>query len=130
MSYCPSDLRYTKSHEWLREEGNDIVTVGVTDHAQAAMGDLVFVDLPDVGDTISEGDEIAVVESVKTAADVYSPMTGEIVAVNDELVETPEKVNTDPYGDGWLFQIKVDDALKLSELLTAEEYQKQVEEEE
>jgi len=129
MSYCPSDLLYTKSHEWLRKEGDDVITVGITDHAQSSMGDLVFVELPDEGDTVSEGDEIAVVESVKTAADIYGPVSGEIVAINEALAETPDKVNADPYGDGWLFQMKVDDIEKLEEKMSAEEYQQQIEEE-
>jgi len=101
----PEDLRYTDSHEWLRQEG-DVCKVGITEFAQSQLADLTFVDLPGVGDTVSAGDEVAVVESVKAASDIYAPIDGEIVEVNDSLTDTPETINTDPFGEGWLFVIK------------------------
>ncbi|MCB1865719.1 MAG: glycine cleavage system protein GcvH [Chromatiales bacterium] len=122
MSDIPNDLRYTESHEWLRVEDDGTITVGVTDHAQAALGDLVYVELPEVGADFAAGAECAVVESVKAASDVYCPLTGEIVAVNETLNDAPETVNQDPYGDGWLFRIRVADADAVNDLLDAEAY--------
>lgn len=121
MSHCPAELKYAKSHEWARLDG-DVVTVGITDHAQDALGDLVFVELPTVGDTVSAGQEAGVVESVKAASDIYAPVAGEIVAVNEALVDAPELVNEAPYAGGWLYQIKVADAAQLNALLSADEY--------
>ena len=106
MSELPGDLRYTDEHEWLRPEEDGTVTVGITDHAQSALGDLVYVELPEVGQEIEEGGEMAVVESVKAASDVYAPVGGEVVAVNEALSDDPEKVNADPYGDGWIVRLK------------------------
>lgn len=123
MSTIPAELKYANSHEWVRDDGNGIFTVGITEHAQELLGDMVFVDLPDVGDTLDAGEDVAVAESVKAASDIYSPITGEIVAINDELEDAPELVNSDPFHDGWLFKIKADDVAELENLLTAEGYQ-------
>lgn len=106
MSELPGDLQYTKDHEWLRREEDGSVTIGITDHAQSALGDLVYVELPEVGQDLEEGGEMAVVESVKAASDVYAPVAGSVVAVNEELADDPEKINADPYGDGWIVRLK------------------------
>lgn len=129
MSDIPTDLRYMSSHEWIRVEGDGTAYVGISDHAQNAMGDLVYVELPEVGDTINAGDEVGVVESVKAASDIYSPVTGEIIAINEALNDNPEQVNSDPYGDGWLYRIKLSDPEELEDLMSAEEYAEQLEEE-
>lgn len=121
MSNTPAELKYAASHEWARLDG-DVVTVGISDHAQDALGDLVFVELPDIGTQVAAGDEAGVVESVKAASDIYAPVSGEIVAVNEALVDAPEIVNGDPYGDGWLYKIKVSDASELDKLLSADAY--------
>ncbi len=120
MNY-PSELKYTKSHEWVRLEG-DVAVVGITDFAQDALGDVVFVELPSVNKTVEAGEAIAVVESVKTASDIYAPVAGEVTEVNSALADKPELLNQSPYGDGWLFKIKVNSA-DLSGLLSAAEYQ-------
>ena len=121
MSELPGDLVYTSEHEWLRQEEDGSVTIGITDHAQSALGDLVYVELPEVGQSVESGGEMAVVESVKAASDVYSPVSGEVTAVNEDLAEEPEKINADPYGDGWIARIKSDgDSV---ETMTPEEYQ-------
>ncbi len=129
MSEFPVELQFLPSHEWARVEG-DIVTVGISDHAQEALGDLVFVQLPDVGAELNANDEAGVVESVKAASDIYSPVSGVIIAVNEELEEAPELVNRDPYHDGWIFKIKMSDATELDDLLSASAYQAQLAEEE
>lgn len=121
MSQLPAELKYAASHEWARLDG-DVVTVGITDHAQDALGDLVFVELPTVGDAVSAGQEAGVVESVKAASDIYAPVSGEIMAINDALVDAPEIVNTEPYTGGWLYQIKISDVAELDKLLTADAY--------
>ena len=121
MSNTPAELKYAASHEWARLEG-DVVTVGITDHAQDALGDLVYVELPTVGDQVSAGDEAGVVESVKAASDIYAPVSGEIVAVNESLADTPETVNSEPYEGGWLYKIKASDVSELDKLLSADEY--------
>jgi len=128
MSNIPSDLKYASSHEWVRNEGDGTVTVGISEHAQGLLGDMVFVDLPDVGDEFAAGDDCAVAESVKAASDIYAPVAGEIVAINEELEDAPEKVNADPYGDGWMFRIKLEDASELDELLDAEGYASSIDE--
>lgn len=128
MSNLPTELKYASTHEWVRVDG-DIATVGITDHAQDAMGDLVYVELPEVGDEVKAGDEAGVVESVKAASDIYAPVTGTIVAVNAELNDSPESVNKDAYGDGWMFKIKLKDTAELDDLLSAEDYQAQCDEE-
>ena len=106
MSNIPSDLKYASSHEWVRNEGDGTFTVGISEHAQELLGDMVFVELPEVGDAVDAGEDCAVAESVKAASDIYAPVGGEIVAINEELEDAPETVNNDPYGDGWLFRIK------------------------
>jgi glycine cleavage system H protein len=128
MSDIPSDLKFAKSHEWLRVEG-DIAVVGISDHAQAALGDLVFVELPEVGTALSAGAACAVVESVKAASDVYSPASGEVVEVNQTLEDAPETINTDAYNDGWMFKLKLADAGGAAELMDAEAYAKMLEDE-
>lgn len=124
MSDIPSELRYTKTHEWVRVMDDGHIEVGITDHAQQMMGDMVYVELPEVGATVSSGDEIAVVESVKAASDVYAPVSGEIAEVNTTLSDAPETVNREPYGDGWMFRIRPDDDSELGELLDADDYAK------
>ena len=128
MSNIPSELKYATSHEWVRNEGNGIVTVGITEHAQDLLGDMVFVELPDVGDEVTVGDDICVAESVKAASDIYAPVTGEVVEINEELEDSPELVNSDAYGDGWLFKIKLEDASELDNLLDAEGYANSIDE--
>jgi glycine cleavage system H protein len=111
MSELPGDLKYTKEHEWLRQEEDGSVTIGITDHAQGALGDLVYVELPEVGQDVESGGEMAVVESVKAASDVYAPISGSVLAVNEVLSDDPEKINADPYGDGWIVRLQpADDA--------------------
>ncbi|WP_100622615.1 glycine cleavage system protein GcvH [Candidatus Coxiella mudrowiae] len=129
MAEFPAELRYSKSHEWVRKESDGTFTVGVTDHAQEQLGDLVFLELPDVDSQVDASDEVAVVESVKTAADVYSPLTGEVVEVNEALQTDPALVNRDPYGDGWLYRIRPDDESELDELLNAPDYEALIQEE-
>lgn len=128
MSNVPSELRYATTHEWVRPEGDGTFTVGITEHAQELLGDMVFVELPEVGATVSAGDDVAVAESVKAASDVYAPIGGEIVAVNEDLEDSPEMVNSDAYGDGWMFRIKADDASEVEGLLDAEGYQNSIDE--
>ena len=128
MSKIPSELKYVISHEWIRNEGNGIVTVGITEHAQDLLGDMVFVELPEVGDNVTTGDDICVAESVKAASDIYAPVTGEIVEVNEELEDSPELVNSDAYGGGWLFKVKMEDAGELESLLDAEGYANSIDE--
>lgn len=128
MSDIPSDLKYCRSHEWVRLDG-DTVTVGISDHAQALLGDLVFVELPEVGKEFDAGEECCVVESVKAASDVYSPVSGEVTEVNEALEGAPEKVNSDPYNDGWLFKLKLSDSDELDNLYDAEQYQAMITEE-
>ncbi|HIF9141764.1 TPA: glycine cleavage system protein GcvH [Photobacterium damselae] len=118
----PSDLKFTHSHEWVRDEGNGIYTIGITDHAQSLLGDMVFIDLPELEDELETGDDCAVVESVKSASDIYAPLTGVVVAINEDLDGAPGLVNSDPYGDGWLFQLQVEDDIELGELLDGEDY--------
>ncbi|SIQ82176.1 glycine cleavage system protein GcvH [Marinobacterium stanieri] len=122
MSNVPNELKYVASHEWIREEGEGVVVVGITDHAQDLLGDVVFVELPDVGAEMSAGDDAGVVESVKAASDIYAPLSGEVVAVNEDLEDAPEMVNSDPYGDGWFFKIKLSDTAELEDLLDADGY--------
>jgi glycine cleavage system H protein len=120
----PADLRYTKSHEWVRRNADGTVTVGITDHAQHALGDIVFAETPEAGRELGAGDACAVVESVKAASDVYSPIAGRVVAGNAALADAPEKINTDPYGDGWLWQIAPASAADIEGLLDAAGYEK------
>jgi glycine cleavage system H protein len=125
MANIPDDLKYTKSHEWVRVS-DDTATVGITDHAQAELTDVVFVELPSVGRTVKAGDAVAVVESVKTASDIYSPVSGEIVAVNQTVADNPSLVNSEPYGNGWFYQVKLVNAEELKPLLSAGTYSAQI----
>ncbi|MCK7592158.1 glycine cleavage system protein GcvH [Pseudomarimonas salicorniae] len=129
MKEIPGDLKFLKSHEWARLEDGGRVTVGISDHAQNALGDLVYVELPDVGDQVEAGNGVAVVESVKAASDVYAPVSGKVVAVNDALTDAPETINSDAFGDGWICVIQADDASQLDELLGPDEYAEQIEDE-
>jgi glycine cleavage system H protein len=122
LSNIPNDLRYTKSHEWVRQGQNGALEIGITDHAQSALGDLVFVEVPDVGRSLRAGDACAVVESVKAASDVYAPLAGKVIANNTALAAQPELLNSDPYGAGWLFRIQSDAGADLSPLMTAGAY--------
>jgi glycine cleavage system H protein len=127
MSNIPVDLKYLESHEWARLEADGTVTVGISDHAQQALGDLVFVEVPEVGRTVAKGAAVAVVESVKAASDVYSPVSGEVVAANDALSATPELINQSPYGEGWIFKVKPSNHQELAQLLDAAAYGRVVE---
>ena len=129
MSEIPGDLRFLKSHEWARREGDGKVTVGISDHAQGLLGDLVYVDLPNVGDQVDAGTACAVVESVKAASDVYSPVSGTVLEVNAALADKPETINEDAYGDGWLFVLEIDDAEQLNDLLDPDAYAELLEDE-
>ncbi|WP_049235690.1 glycine cleavage system protein GcvH [Moraxella canis] len=123
MSNIPADLKYVASHEWLKLEDDGVITVGITDHAQDALGDVVFVELPEVGREVTSDEEIAVVESVKAASDVYAPISGEIVEINEELVDNPELANEDPYGKAWFFKIKPANPADYDGLMTSDEYE-------
>ena len=122
-------VKYAKSHEWARVEDNGQITVGISDHAQAALGDLVYVELPSVGDDLQAGNGAAVVESVKAASDVYSPVSGKVVAVNEKLADAPETINGDAYGEGWLFVVKPADSSELDALLSPDEYAEMIDSE-
>jgi glycine cleavage system H protein len=122
MSNVPTDLKYARSHEWLREQADGTVEMGISDHAQQALGDLVFVEVPSVGRTLQQGEACAVVESVKAASDVYAPVAGTVVAVNEALAKTPELINQDPYGGGWILRLKPGAALDDAGLLNADAY--------
>jgi glycine cleavage system H protein len=123
MSTTPADLKYAKTHEWLRVESDGTVTVGITDHAQHALGDVVFVDAPEAGRTCNAGEACAVVESVKAASDIYSPIAGTVVATNGDLSGTPELLNQEPYGKGWIFKLKPSNAADVAKLLDAKAYE-------
>lgn len=123
MANVPEELKYTKTHEWVLVENDNTALVGITDHAQSQLGDLVFVELPETGVEVNAGEECAVIESVKSASDVYCPLAGEITEVNDTLQDSPEAVNKDPYGDGWLFRMQLEDPSQADELMDAENYQ-------
>ncbi len=127
MSEVPSELKYTESHEWLRVEDDGVITVGISDHAQALLGDLVFVELPEVGTEFVAGDESCVVESVKAASDVYMPISGEVVAVNEALADEPEMINNSPYDSGWLFKIQPS-ANEIEDLMDADAYLAEIDE--
>ncbi len=122
MSNIPADLKYVASHEWIRLESDGTVTVGITDFAQDQLGDVVFVELPEVDSEVTADQDIAVVESVKAASDIYAPLAGKIIAVNDDLADAPEKVNEDPYVDAWFFKMELADAADLDKLLDADGY--------
>ena len=124
-SKVPAELKFAKSHEWLRIDG-DTATVGITDHAQHELTDVVFVELPEAGRKLKAGEACAVVESVKTASDIYSPVTGEVTEVNKKVVESPALVNSEPYGEGWFFKVKLANAGEVNSLLAPEDYKKQI----
>lgn len=129
MSEIRSELKYLPSHEWARVEEDGTVTVGISDHAQESLGDVVYVETPEVGSNVSAGEEAGVVESVKAASDIYSPVSGEVIAVNESLEDTPEQVNSSPYDDGWFFRVRPDDPSELEDALDADGYQAMIEEE-
>jgi glycine cleavage system H protein len=122
MSHTPTELKYAQSHEWARLEEDGTVTVGISDHAQEALGDVVFVELPELGATLEAGGEAGVVESVKAASDIYAPVGGEVVAINEQLDDAPETVNADPYNDGWFYRLQPSDPGDLDKLMSAEDY--------
>lgn len=128
MSNIPAELKYATSHEWVRSEGNGEYTVGITDHAQDLLGDMVFVEVPEVDDKLTQGEECGVVESVKAASDIYAPISGEVVAVNEALEDAPEQVNSDPFGEGWIYRIKADDESEVKAMMNAEAYKDSIEE--
>jgi len=122
MSEIPGDLKFMKSHEWIRIEGDGKATIGISDHAQGLLGDLVYVELPEVGDRLEAGNTCAVVESVKAASDVYAPISGTVTAVNSALTDGPEIINEDAYGEGWLFVLEIEDMDEVNELLSPDDY--------
>lgn len=124
MSNIPTNAKYTQSHEWARLEKDGSITIGITDHAQHALGDMVFVEPPKVGSKVTAKKECGVVESVKSASDIYSPISGEVIAVNDKVIETPATLNSDPHGEGWLFRVKPSDIKEMDALLDATAYAK------
>ena len=128
MSDLPGDLLFTDDHEWLRREDDGSVTIGITEHAASALGDMVYVELPEVGQDIEEAGEMAVVESVKAASDVYAPIAGSVAAVNDDLADDPEKINSEPYGDGWIVRIEPADAIDEGALMSPDDYQQFIDE--
>lgn len=128
MSDIPAELLYRESHEWVRDEEDGTVVVGISDHAQAQLGDMVFIELPEPGMSYDQGDACAVIESVKAASDVYAPVSGEVLEVNSALEDSPELVNNDPYGDGWLFRMQLSDPDELDDLMDAEAYEERSEE--
>ncbi|EMP54033.1 glycine cleavage system protein H [Marinobacter santoriniensis NKSG1] len=126
MSEIPSDLRYIETHQWVRVADDGTATVGITDFAQEQLGDVVYIGVPDLGVTVNGGEEAGVAESVKSASDVFSPVTGEVIAINDALEDEPELVNEDPYGEGWMFRVKLSDAGELDGLMDATSYAEHV----
>lgn len=130
MSNVPADLKYTKTHEWVRKEDDGTITVGITDHAQDLLGDMVYVELPETGKALDADVDCAVVESVKAASDVYAPVAGEVTGANDQLQDAPERVNKDPYGDGWLFRMRPTGAAAVDALMDADAYQQLLKDEE
>ena len=122
MSNVPDALKYSEEHEWVREESEGVYVVGITDHAQALLGDVVFVEAPELGADLTAGTQVGVIESVKAASDIFTPVSGKVVAVNDALSDTPEQVNSHPYEDGWIYKIKASDTRELDSLLTADAY--------
>ncbi|HEX7151467.1 MAG TPA: glycine cleavage system protein GcvH [Thermoanaerobaculia bacterium] len=128
MSSIPEDNRYAKSHEYVHAEG-EVGTIGISDYAQKELGDVVFVELPQVGSILDAGDELGSIESVKAVSELFSPISGEVIEVNEALTDKPELVNTDPYGDGWMIRIRMKDATEIDELMTSEEYEEYIEKE-
>ncbi|QDE30131.1 MULTISPECIES: glycine cleavage system protein GcvH [Shewanella] len=129
MSTILADLKYASSHEWIRKEADGSYTVGITEHAQELLGDMVFVELPEVGDTVTAGEDCAVAESVKAASDIYAPISGEVIAVNEALEDSPELVNSDAFGDGWFFRVMPSDEAEIDILLDADGYQEVIDQE-
>ncbi len=129
MVDTPKELGYRETHEWVRNEGDGTVTVGITDYAQDSLGDIVYVELPELGDELDLGQEAGVVESVKAASDVFAPLTGTVIAINEALEDTPEIINASPYGDGWFYRLRIADPAELDDLLDAQAYLDVVEEE-
>ncbi len=127
MSNIPTELKYTKTHEWVSRDEDDVITIGITDHAQHALGDIVFIELPEVGIQLHAGEEFGVIESVKAASDLYGPIAGEVVAVNANVAGTPGLINTDPYHEGWLIKIQPDDIDEWDELMDSEDYESKIE---
>ena len=125
MSEVPSELKFLSSHEWVLVEG-DIATIGVSDHAQELLGELVYVELPEVGTTVAAGDSVGVIESVKAASDTYAPISGEVTEINVDLEDAPERINVDPYGDGWMYKLAIEDPEELENLLDAEAYSESI----
>ncbi|GMR20117.1 MAG: glycine cleavage system protein GcvH [Gammaproteobacteria bacterium] len=123
MNNIPGELKYTKSHEWIKQNDDGTVTIGITDHAQDLMGDMVYIELPDTGSELKAGGDCAVVESVKAASDVYAPVSGEVIEVNEGLADAPEVVNKDPYGEGWMFKVQLSDEAGLDGLMEARDYE-------
>lgn len=130
MNEIPGDLKFLKSHEWARIEDSGRITIGISEHAQGLLGDLVYVELPTIGDTVKAGNACAVVESVKAASDVYSPVSGKVIAVNSALADKPETINEDAYGEGWIFAIQPDDMAEMDEMLDPDDYATMIEDEE
>ena len=128
MSDLPTELKYASSHEWARLESDGTAVVGITDHAQAALGDIVYIELPEVGATLDAGSEIAVVESVKAASDIYSPLSGEVIEINPVLEDEPGTVNLSPYADGWFFRVKLSEVSEVEDMMDASDYQSMVDE--
>jgi glycine cleavage system H protein len=126
MNNIPNELKYLSTHEWVRKEAEGIATIGITHHAQELLGDIVFVELPSVGQSVKQGDEAGVVESVKAASDIYTPLSGEIIEVNTKLEETPGLINENPYGSGWIFRVRLSNPEEYDKLLTAESYAVQI----
>lgn len=128
MANIPGDLKYSKTHEWLRNEGDNIYTLGISDFAQSRLGDIVFVELPENNSNLNAGDDIIVIESVKTAADVYAPVSGEVIETNASLEDNPALINSDPYKEGWLLKIRIQDNDQLNQLMDAEAYANSIDE--
>lgn len=126
MSNIPNDLKYLNTHEWTREDGQNEVSVGITDYAQDLLGDIVYVELPSIGTHVNSGEECAVIESVKAASDIYCPVSGEIIAINDALQDMPGLVNDDPYGQGWIFRVRLKNPEELNKLLDANSYEREI----
>ncbi len=128
MSEVPTELKFLSTHEWVLVEGG-VATIGVSDHAQGLLGDLVYVELPEQGSTVSAGDSVGVIESVKAASDTYAPLSGEIIEVNQELENAPEQINNDPYGDGWMYKLSIEDSEEVGNLLNADAYTESIDDE-
>jgi glycine cleavage system H protein len=130
MSEIPSDLKYSQTHEWIEVSHDGIATVGITDHAQEMLGDIVFVEAPEVGSSIAIEEACGVVESVKAASDLYAPISGEVTEINEDLADTPESINTGPFADGWIYRVKITDTTEVDQLMNADEYAEFIESEE